>query len=849
MTLEPTGGMFVGRDSLFLLLESELRRNRVVLLHGQGGIGKTELAKAFARWFARTGGVSAATRIVMHSLEPGVPSFGLQAILTSIALAIGGRDLSSLRASDRRAEVLAGLSKQPFLILLDNFETVRTMPDESGAAPLLTSQEQDDVRQLLASVRGSASYVIVTSRSDESWLGDTIARLKVEGLLPEEVAEYAQALLAPIPSAARRRESRSFATLLDYLDGNPLSLRLVLPHLKTTDPEVLVGSLRGAVTLAGIDAELGGRTQSLLACIDYSFQQLDPDDQHRLVASCLFRGTIDIPTLETFSQPALEAPQRFQSLNAAQWNEILTRAEALGLVTYLGSSLFRMHPALPPYLTGRWEADAGSDFEGQHLSARRAFLKAHAALADQLLRYMKRGDTALAFKVIDSDSRTFAVVLAYAIDEAQWVEVRYITAALREYWDARGLVQEELRWLDRITEALERTRAGREDPSTEDPASTLRWGLPAWKAQLCLHRGQFREAEQIQRAVIREADTWIQSTEKAWILASSYLGLGIALIRQQKTNEGRDAYQKALALYEDLNDEQGLASAYHQLGVLGHQENIGLNEAYSYLRKSLEIRERRGDQRELALVYNELGTATRKAGAFDEAREWYVKSLSIRAQLNDLEGVARSQHHLAMLAEDQGEFAAAQEWLRQALDIYEQLGNKATIAGQYHELGVLAQLQENYAVAREWHEKSLTMNEELDLFWPALGDKYELALIDMAEGRLADAEVGLKQTLEARRGSGRDHELYLSFLGLGKLYDLQGRAEASMESFIGAAAAHGGVRNYYTEGPLREVAWLSNQLGMGAMEQAWRRVVGHPIPDTTRAFLESVRGEPRVTWR
>lgn len=42
---------FVGRDSLIYTLEQALGRQGVVVLHGPGGVGKTELAKAFGRWW------------------------------------------------------------------------------------------------------------------------------------------------------------------------------------------------------------------------------------------------------------------------------------------------------------------------------------------------------------------------------------------------------------------------------------------------------------------------------------------------------------------------------------------------------------------------------------------------------------------------------------------------------------------------------------------------------------------------------------------------------------------------------------------------------------------------------
>ena len=48
---------------------------RVMVVHGLGGSGKTELAKAFARWLQVSGGLDDPSLIFFHSFEPGIASF------------------------------------------------------------------------------------------------------------------------------------------------------------------------------------------------------------------------------------------------------------------------------------------------------------------------------------------------------------------------------------------------------------------------------------------------------------------------------------------------------------------------------------------------------------------------------------------------------------------------------------------------------------------------------------------------------------------------------------------------------------------------------------------------------
>src|SRR5215831_16846967 len=319
--LAAVDGVFVGRDDLFYQLETAARLQRVVVLSGPGGTGKTELAKGFARWWRDTGGVDDPQLVCWHSFEPGVASFGLDGVITSLGLAVFGADFARLDPGPRLEAVKRLLAQYRALLVWDNFETVREMPDPVGATPPLDEAGCTALKGFLVWVRDhSRSVVLITSRAQEVWLGE-VRRVGVGGLNRAEAAEYAGYLLAPFPAAQRRRERRSFGELLEWLDGHPLAMRLTLPRLEATDPADLLGALQGTTPLPAADAPDAGRMTSLPASITYSYAHLAEDTRRLLPAVSLFHGVADADVLTAFSSVE-GVPARFAGVGTQEWTSV-----------------------------------------------------------------------------------------------------------------------------------------------------------------------------------------------------------------------------------------------------------------------------------------------------------------------------------------------------------------------------------------------------------------------------------------------------------------------------------------------------------------------------------------------
>ena len=677
-------GVFVGRDDLFYQLEAAARLQRVVVLAGPGGTGKTELAKGFARWWRDTGGVDDPRLVVWHSFEPGCGY-----------LRPGRRDLRPRSGRVRRGlrparPAAAAGARCGSCWRGTGCCWCGTTSSRSGRCPTRSALRRRWTRHGCAALKEfldwvrdeSASVVMITSRAREGWLGQ-VRRIDVGGLNRAEAAEYAGYLLAPFPAAQERRERRSFGDLLEWLDGHPLAMRLTLPRLDTADPAELLAGLRGTSPLPPEDDPDAGRTTSLPASITYSSTHLAGQTRRLLPAVSLFHGVVDEDLLMLMSA-AEGVPGRFAGVSKQEWTAVLRDAARVGLLTGLGSGMYRIHPALPGYLAAGWHAEDPVVYAQEREACEQALCTACAAFSQWLTEQIESEGAAFAYAIIELQRRTLGVMLGHALDRHAWDDASSIVRVLDSYWATRGLSGEADAWADRILDAT--VGHGQTPPA---PAQALWLYTTIRQATRQKNAGQPDQAGR----TYRHALAYLQDQpETDWIrnnIAVIYHQLGTAAQARGQLDEAEDWYRKGLTIREERGDRTLMAAAYHQLGTIA-QARGGLDEADDWYRKALDITEELGDRPHMAFTYHQLGLTAYARGRQDEAEDWYRKALAINEELGNKPNMANGYHALGSVAVARGRLDEAEDWYRKSLAINEELGNKPHIAMTYHQLGITA---------------------------------------------------------------------------------------------------------------------------------------------------------------
>ena len=235
---EPDAG-FHGRARQLLDLDRLFAERGIVVLHGFGGQGKTALAAHTARWLVRTGRFE---RAAFVSFENGGD---LDLVLAELGNALVG-DSFAAHEGDPIEAVAESLAEHPTLVVWDNFESVLPNGDAPLAADAMKALLDAGRRwfasedQRLATRDSRRSALLVTTRDtslphNAFQPGGLCALYPLEGLTVVESMELARVLLADL--GLPRPPRSGLEKLLGFLGGHPLSIRLVLPHLRET-PDV-----------------------------------------------------------------------------------------------------------------------------------------------------------------------------------------------------------------------------------------------------------------------------------------------------------------------------------------------------------------------------------------------------------------------------------------------------------------------------------------------------------------------------------------------------------------------------------------------------------------------------------
>ncbi|MEQ9354431.1 tetratricopeptide repeat protein [Coleofasciculus chthonoplastes] len=783
---------FVGRDYDILRLERAFRQNNIVLLQGMAGVGKTELACGFGRWLEETQGRTG--KIFFMSFEHGAT---LSNVVNQVGREVWGDKFSQYPAEQQQQAVLKYLKTQPSLLIWDNFEPVAGFP--AGNEPLLNASERDSLQRFLKELRSGKSWVLITSWREERWLDCGYRLLDLRGLREQDVEELAAKILQTA-GVDRAKLPKEYLDLLKLLGGHPLSLRVVLPHLKTQSPVQLIEALRqGLDTFQGAEEE--GRDKSLTVSLDYSFAKLSERARQHLPFLALFSERVNADLLDAVSGTAdSDIGQAYQAvfgenLQKADWLKLVNEAIEAGILEHLDLTIYKIHPALPWYLRQR----LSEQHAAQEVSElEKKLLVFYAYFADKYYRELI-SNAELASFVLRVEEPNLLQNLRLAEQQQSWEYAQAILQALDEVYE-RIARKPELR-------ALRQRALGQigihlsEAKAKGQNASNFWMYLRGVDANEALIVGDLEGARAIYQEILDEL-TSLNDPSVNGNIAVAYHLLGVVAQKQRHFEEAIAFYQQALQIYKDAEDWSKAATIYHQLGRVA-EDQWYWDEAIAFYHNARKIFEDAGDWYSCAKVYYQLGNVAYLQQHWDEAKLFYYKSLKIKENAGDWYSAANDYYQLGLVAQKKRRWDEAKDFYHKALKIKEDAGDTYNASYQYYGLGEIAKEQGDF-----------------------------------------DSAVAYFQKAFAARSAANDlHRAFLTLVVWGRTLETQEKWIKAVIIYIQALAISIKHHQEFVGVSVRNLGRMYKVMGKSQFEAVWREVTGEECPEEIRSEIQAASEE------
>lgn len=483
---------FIGRDYDFLRIERALRNpdNHGVILYGTGGVGKTELAYGFARWYYETGGCSGGVFVT---------NFKYKADLGQIIGAITGfgKEFSQFSEKAQCKRAITYLKQNSCLLILDNVETVAGYPGNWQV--LASTEEKEKIDNFLRELRGGKSRVLLTTRKPvEEWLTVAYSILEVKGLVAIDAEQMANRILTDKKINVNRfQDDPRYSQLIKYLNGHPRSMESVLPLLRQLSPQQIIDAIDRRAE--GIGARIAD------ASLECAIDGLSEIARRHLPFIGMFTTFVLTDTLTTLFTPNNASGELYLEIQGVipdrkTWEVVLTEAVNAGLMCCKSQGIYQLPPTLPPVLYRQFLVTKG---EANLRRLENEFIRFYSWLSEYLREQLLRGNEG-SLIILSTEEGNFLRALRLAVENELWKDILYIVRSLGRFYESRGRYREGETLCAELLKVI-----GREVPSETDRERGNLWVyLLGEKTNVAIHRNDLTTAQSQCNMVIAWLTPW-----------------------------------------------------------------------------------------------------------------------------------------------------------------------------------------------------------------------------------------------------------------------------------------------------------------------------------------------------
>jgi predicted ATPase/DNA-binding SARP family transcriptional activator len=655
---------FIGREKEQEEIVRLLAINRLVMLTGSGGVGKTRLSLQVGAK-------------VLNQFPDGVwlvelaplanPDLIPQTILSSLHL--------GEQAGKTALQVLEEqLNNKKLLLILDNCEHLVEASAKVAHALLMSTPEVT----ILATSRE-----VLGIREEFAWRVPSLAHPDPKSSLElEQLTQYEsvhlfleRALWVQPHFKADEASMPAIAQICSRLDGIPLAIELAAARVKALSVNQIARRLddrfrlltRGSYTVLE-------RHQTLRAAIDWSYNLLNDDEKNLLARLSIFMGGW---TLEAAEQVCVRQEDEFEVL------DVLSDLIDKSLVIVDGSAdeaRYHLLETTRQYAREKlFKLEQVERWQDKHLAH---FL----ALAEKGNSEIRGAHQAEVINQLDAELDNFRAALDWCVSNHLTESALQMLGALGWAWDMRGYYNEMRGWFDKIRVLGECAN------------------YPEFYARLLNHLGRFAATFDGRP----EAESILEESHAIWLQLGShgerglsdvlcFLGMN-ASFHEGNIDKAEPFFRQSLALSQQCDNKSITAANLRFLGDIEYERG-NLTTTLELYEQSLALSQQIGDLLIISIASGQLGGLFVELGSYEKARPLIEQQLNVNEKLQFQLGLADAWIGMGDLHRHQGDYVQAEDCFEKSISVSRILGLQGHICSNLYLLALLPLHQNDYSSA------------------------------------------------------------------------------------------------------------------------------------------------------
>ncbi|MCA9759016.1 MAG: tetratricopeptide repeat protein, partial [Candidatus Eisenbacteria bacterium] len=583
------------------------------------------------------------------------------------------------------------------------------------------------------------------------------------------------------PSFRLRPEHvEDLADVCARLEGMPLAIELAASRIRMLSLAQIRERLTNLLPVLSRGRARTERHDSVRATLDWSYEQLAPEEQALMRRLSIFSGGCTLESAESVCVGGEGEP--------AEMLDLLTELVEVSLVETARSTSesgqavrYRLLETVRQYAGERLAlADEATDLRLRH--------RDHFAARCEGWSPMLRGpQVAAVLPEIEADhANLLAAVECGAEVPTNPDVILTLASTVGLFWDIRGFNATGRRALESLLEAdhfQEETdgraavmgSAGVLALNQGDVPGARRWYARA--REISRHSGDERaEARALHNlAICAYHEDDLTEARRLWEcslalarklgfeqpIAITLNSLGVLAAQQEDHDAARAYYEESLELKRKLGNRRGVAVTLANLGqVVGHLDR---EAAITLLEESVALSRELGADANCAFALRQLGNLYRTGGELQKARPHIEEAHELVLRVGERLGEAESYRALGNLSLAEGRTVIALEQFQRGLEIALELGNRQEALTALGQVALAHEKAGNLSRAARLLGGIDTMQESFDERLVADSRKFTHSLFETIRGQASDESTAVALAEERTKGRALTYESLVAY--------------------------------------------------------------------------------------